>query len=154
MKGCTFKLFILKYSLILECESSPVNSVYVSIQVLQSIMIPNGKQVLAKGSSHPCMDMYSHPACTIHQRLSHIVGWLFRESNYTAGKCLLYYPHISAAELSLPPRSHHHHHDDFFPSPNGANPPARLIVSDVNYRMCAFVRSGACCHADLCLSRK
>lgn len=121
--------------------SSPVNCVYDSLQVLENIMNPYGKQVLAKGSSHPCMDMYSHPARTIRHWLSHIVGWLFIESNNTAGKCLLHYTYISVAELSLPLRSHH---DDFFPSPNGANPSAWLIVSDVNYRTCAFVHSGAC----------
>ncbi len=88
--------------------------VWHSIQVLENRMNPYGKQVLAKGSSHPCMDMYSHPARTIRHWLSPIVGWLFRESNYTAGKCLLYYTYISVAELPMPLRSHH---DDFFPSP-------------------------------------
>lgn len=38
----------------------------------------------------------------------------------------------------------------FLPFANGANLPAWLIVSDVNYRMCAFVHSAACSHGSLC----
>lgn len=77
-------------------------------------MNPYGKQVLAKGSSHPCLSMNSHPACTIAIDFPPLLPGLFRESNCPAGKCLLYYTHISAAELPMPQRSHH---ADFFPSP-------------------------------------
>lgn len=70
----------------------------------------------------------------------------FSESTFTAGKCLLYYTYNFNAKLLMPQRSRR---DDFFLLPTEQTCPDWLIVSDVNYRMWAFVRSRACCHDDL-----
>lgn len=113
-------------------------------------MNPYGKQVLAKGSSHPCLSMNSHPACTIRHLLSPIVAWTFQRVKLSSREMpAVLHSHLCCGAAHAPEESSCR----FLPFANQANLPARLIVSDVNYRMCAFVHSGACCHDDLC-SRK
>lgn len=82
--------------------------------------------------------------------ISPIVAWTFQRVKLSSREMpAVLHSHLCCGAAHAPEESSCR----FLPFANQANLPARLIVSDVNYRMCAFVHSGACCHDDLC-SRK